>query len=985
MKNFFSEIWKKTGSRVWLIVTAALLVLCVVVAVLASTMFWSTLSSVFGGRRIVYADDGDSEGLAYQTDEGYENKAASVEAGNRVNETITDEGMVLLKNEEGALPLAEGAKISVFGKNSVEIAYGGTGSGGGDYTDADDIYDSLEAAGFVTNDALRSFYENDSRSGSGRSDNPSIENAGVDSLDTGETPVSMYDDDLKSTFSDYSDAALVVITRISGEGWDLPTIENRDDEGLVARHYLSLDRNERALLDMVCSSGFDHVILVINSANAMELGFLEDETDEAYHDEIDGAVLMGLPGSSGVMSLGRILSGEVTPSGHLVDTCVSDLTADPTFENFGSNAQNGSSNRYTSGGADSNYYFVDYEEDIYVGYRYYETRALEDGEEWYDDAVVYPFGYGMSYAEFGYTLESSAEVELGSEPFTVEVNVENTSDTYSGKAVVQIYASAPYEANGIPKAHKVLAGFAKTGELEPGDDETVEITVDPYYFASYDMSGDGGYVLESGEYTFYVSTDAHTPVCTISGTLAADIRYETDPHNEGAVVENRYSDDDITASDYALKSVMKRGEWESTYPSAPTADDRAASAELIAALDDRSHNNPEAGTYTTMPELGAALPVMDVETDEDGNETPIYLQLKNLAGADYGDERWESLLNALTVDQMNDMILNAAFNTAAIEHIGKPLTTDSDGPVGWVNFMLQGFVPGCAYASECLIAQTWNVDLAYDMGVSVGNESLVGSGSAIYTGWYAPAMNIHRSAFGGRNFEYYSEDPFLSGKLAASVAEGARSKGVITYIKHFAVNEQETDRDSNGLVTWLTEQAMREIYLKPFEICVKEGGTLGVMSSFNRIGVKWTGGDYRLLTEILRGEWGFEGAVICDFNSSSYMNTKQMAYAGGDLNLANTPMRTRVWADSSSAADVTVLRNCAKNILFATANSNAINRDIAGYRMPVWQVVMIVVICVIVAGLAVWGVFAVRGALKAAKSKPSDDASQPPEEPADRS
>ncbi len=906
---------------------------------------------------------------------------ASVEAGNRVNETITDEGMVLLKNEEGALPLAEGAKISVFGKNSVEIAYGGTGSGGGDYTDADDIYDSLEAAGFVTNDALRSFYENDSRSGSGRSDNPSIENAGVDSLDTGETPVSMYDDDLKSTFSDYSDAALVVITRISGEGWDLPTIENRDDEGLVARHYLSLDRNERALLDMVCSSGFDHVILVINSANAMELGFLEDETDEAYHDEIDGAVLMGLPGSSGVMSLGRILSGEVTPSGHLVDTCVSDLTADPTFENFGSNAQNGSSNRYTSGGADSNYYFVDYEEDIYVGYRYYETRALEDGEEWYDDAVVYPFGYGMSYAEFGYTLESSAEVELGSEPFTVEVNVENTSDTYSGKAVVQIYASAPYEANGIPKAHKVLAGFAKTGELEPGDDETVEITVDPYYFASYDMSGDGGYVLESGEYTFYVSTDAHTPVCTISGTLAADIRYETDPHNEGAVVENRYSDDDITASDYALKSVMKRGEWESTYPSAPTADDRAASAELIAALDDRSHNNPEAGTYTTMPELGAALPVMDVETDEDGNETPIYLQLKNLAGADYGDERWESLLNALTVDQMNDMILNAAFNTAAIEHIGKPLTTDSDGPVGWVNFMLQGFVPGCAYASECLIAQTWNVDLAYDMGVSVGNDAMY----ANIQGWYAPAMNIHRSAFGGRNFEYYSEDPFLSGKLAASVAEGARSKGVITYIKHFAVNEQETDRDSNGLVTWLTEQAMREIYLKPFEICVKEGGTLGVMSSFNRIGVKWTGGDYRLLTEILRGEWGFEGAVICDFNSSSYMNTKQMAYAGGDLNLANTPMRTRVWADSSSAADVTVLRNCAKNILFATANSNAINRDIAGYRMPVWQVVMIVVICVIVAGLAVWGVFAVRGALKAAKSKPSDDASQPPEEPADRS
>lgn len=967
MKNIISAIWKNISTRVWLIVTSVLLVLAIVVSSLASTLLYGTVASFLGGQRIVYADD-DSEGMAYQTDEGYEDNKSALAMGNAVNERITDEGMVLLKNEN-ALPLSKGAKISVFGKNSVNLAYGGSGSGGGSTEGAKTIYDSLSAAGFTYNTALKNFYESN-KSGSGRPSNPAIENAGVVGLATGETPVANYDASLKASFSEYADAALVVVTRAGGEGWDLPrTMRNTSGARSDSDHYLQLDQNETELLQMVCSSGFEHVIVLVNAANAMELGFLDDPSHYAYNEKIDGAILMGMPGSSGVMSLGRILNGEANPSGHLVDTYVRDLTKDPTYVNFGDNVQNGSSNIYVSGGKNTDYRFVDYEEGIYVGYRYYETRALTDGEEWYKKAVVYPFGYGLSYTSFEYKLNNKTEAEtpLDNNLFEVEVEVENTGSV-KGKAVVQLYASAPYTSGQIEKSAKTLVGFVKTKILEPGQSETVKIEVDPYYIASYDYNDANGnnfkgYELDAGNYTFYVSKDAHTVVETFTKTLSAGLRYENSTVNAEVTVENLYSDG-VTASDYMLESVMTRANWDGSFPTTPTNQSREASEQLIDEIADRTHNDPNASKYTDMPTFGAALPVIDTVTDENGNKTDVYLQLKNLAGADFNDERWEQLLNALTTEEMNNLVLNAAFNTAAIEKIGKPLTTDSDGPVGWVNFMIQGFVQGCAYASECLIAQTWNVDLAYDMGVSVGNESLIGSGSVTYTGWYAPAMNIHRSAFGGRNFEYYSEDCLLSGRMGASVVKGAKSKGVITYIKHFAVNEQETDRDTNGLVTWLTEQSLREIYLRPFEITVKEGETTGVMSSFNRIGARWTGGDYRLLTSILRNEWGFEGAVICDFNMSSYMNTKQMAYAGGDLNLANTPMRTREWSDASSSADMTVLRRCVKNILFATANSNAINREIAGYKMPVWQVVMILVDCAIVVGCSVWGALVIRKALK---------------------
>lgn len=951
MKDIFLTIWRKVHSRVWFIVTCVILVLSIVIGSVASTALYPLVNSVLPGERPVYAED-DGSGAGFELDAGYETANKSIETANAVNERVVDEGMVLLKNND-ALPLKAGSKISVFGKNSVDIAYGGTGSGGGKTEGAPTVKDSLEDAGFSVNTTLWNFYTNNGASGNGRSENPAIENGGVNHLETGETAQSRYTDAVKASYNNFKDAALIVFTRISGEGWDLP------------KDYLTLDQNEQDLVTAVCGAGFEHVIVLLNAANPIEAGFIKD------NDKIDGALIIGLPGFSGINSLGKILKGDVNPSGHTVDTYDRDHSVTPANANFGNHGvDNG--NRYTVDGANQDYYYVDYEEGIYVGYRYYETRGLND-EEWYNSQVAYPFGFGLSYSTFEYEIvdKSSITSTLTKDKFSVTVKVSNT-DNVAGKAVVQIYAAAPYTPGEIEKSAKVLVGFAKTEEIRAKSDSTVTIEIDPYYLASYDhkdlnKNDNKGYELDDGTYTFYVSTDAHTSIDTFTKTLDSDIIYDKDPVT-GTDVDNLYTDNAEAKfnSDYMLESVLSRNDWEGTAPTTPTAEDKAVTAELISILRDRTENNPN--TYTTGITTGENLPVIGTETDEDGKEVDVYLQLKNLYGVEYddsnGNDYWNKLLNAVTVDEMNSLVLEGAFRSAAIEKIGKALTIDSDGPVGWTNFMIQGFRFGCAYASETLIGQTWSEELAKAVGVSVGNEGLFGNGTQSYTGWYAPGANIHRSQFGGRNFEYFSEDPFLTGKMAAAEAGGAKSKGIVTYMKHFAVNEQETNRDTNGLVTWLNEQSLREIYLKQFEIAVKESGTLGIMSSFNRVGAVWAGGDYRLLTTILRNEWGFKGSVICDFNMQSYMDLKQMAYAGGDLNLANTPLRMRVWAKADSNDDMNVLRNCTKNILYAYANSNAVNRDVIGYLMPVWQMVMIIVICVLIAGCGVWGVFAVRGALK---------------------
>ena len=935
-------IIKNKGSRIWLIVTSIVLVVMLVLNYLVTVPYYSVVCLVLGSKRAIY-EEGTEAAYPYQT----ESKEQAREQGAELTQQVAEEGIVLLKNENNALPMQSGAKISVFGKNSVNLVFGGSGSGGGDTSASKTLYESLEAAGFQTNPALKTFYEDDSKSGSARDGNPKIENNGNSNIVATETPYDMLvSNGLPDTYADYSDAAVVVFSRIGGEGFDLPRTSTDDPD----RHYLELTPDEQELLRQVTSAGFDRVIVIINSANAMELGFLEDDS----YGRIDAAINLPGPGSTGAMAVGEILAGTVNPSGHLADTYVADLTQDPTWANFGDNlTDNG--DKYTN--VDG--YFVDYEEGIYVGYRYYETRGYTDGEDWYQSHVVYPFGYGLSYTDFEWTVDAgsleNAAIDANT-TYTVKVTVKNTGSV-AGKDVVQLYATAPYTAGGIEKAYKVLVGFAKTDTLQPGESQTMEISVDPYSFASYDYSdanGNGfmGYELEKGEYSLHVSRNAHDTVREIPFTLTADVTYATDP-TTGAEVTNRFED----ADDHLTNGTLSRADWEGTWPQAPTDEDRTLSAELVAAIEDKTNNNPN--TYTEMPVTGAEY------------DTPI--TLRDMAGVAYDDPKWDEFLDQLTADEMVKIYNEAAFQTYDVSRLEIPYTKESDGPVGFCNFMSDKNIYGTnAYTCEVMLAQTWNTALSEKMGECIGEEGKWGDSEnrvsgMPYSGLYGPGANIHRSAFGGRNFEYFSEDSYLTGMMAAYEIKGGQSQGIFMTMKHFALNEQETHRSTGyASCSWVTEQAMREVYIKAFEIAVKVADNHAVMSSFNRIGTRWTGGDYRLLTEVLRGEWGFEGLVICDFNTNSYMNTKQEAYAGGDLNLAED----RFWNsfDATSSSDVTVIRQAMHNVMYTLSNTNAVNGKVTGYAMPVWEIILFIADGVIALGLLIWGFFAIR---KARRSKES--------------
>ena len=996
------KIWNCIASRVWLIVAPIIAIILVVVNVLSySPLLYEVFNLVLGGPTAIYAPGTEP---AYTTN--FTSKDEVYNAARDMNQEIVEEGSVLLKNKDNALPIATpvsdssvsaNPKISVFGKNSVNLAFGGSGSGGANTSNATDLYTGLEAAGYDLNPALREFYNDTGRSGPVRAANSAnLDDGDTVILSTAETPQSMYDDAVKSSYSEYSDAAIVVITRIGGEGFDLPRLmrgatgyRNEDD------HFLQLDANEEDLIAAVCDAGFDKVIILINSGNALELGFLEEDspyvTQKGYEidpSKIDAAIWMGMPGESGTYGVGRILNGQVTPSGHLADTYATDFKQDPTWMNFGDNRITKVGN--TPGGdqyvfsvsTESPYYFVDYEEGIYVGYRYYETRGAED-EAWYNDNVVYPFGYGLSYTTFEWAIDDDSAIrgvsieKTGS--YDVSVTVTNTGD-YAGKEVVQLYGHAPYFDGEIEKSHVVLVGFAKTGLLEPGESETVTLTFDPYYLASYDYkdqngNGNKGYELDaSSDYALYIASNAHDVQFEIPFTVASDILYTEDPVTGNPVV-NRYTDcaDADFNSDTGLETVLSRTDWEGTFPVSPTEAERQGSSELLAALQDVSHNNPTDFSSIEMPitEEDAGITLRSLLFDENGE---FVRDEDGNPYVDYDDERWQAFIEQPSVADMAYQYDYASYVIQPIESIGFPRVNCADGPVGWACFMDQvRFYDTVSYCCETLVATTWSEDVAYRFGQMVGDEGIVGNekgDKTPYSGWYAPGMNIHRSPFGGRNFEYYSEDGFLSGRIGANQVAGCRSKGVFTFIKHFAANEQETHRSISGDCSWLTEQSLREIYLRPFEMSVKEGGSRALMTSFNRIGTRWTGGDYRLLTEILREEWGFQGTVLCDFNTiPAYMNSRQMAYAGGDLNLATQP---RSWCDESSAADVYILQKCFKNTAYTVVNSNAMVGEIIGYNPPLWTTLLTVADCVIAAGLVIWGVCVIVKAFKKDKKEKAE-------------
>lgn len=988
----FKFVWKY--ARVWLIVS-----LCVIIVFFTATMVATqndflagTIDTVLGGERRVHkSGDPDKYNRYPKTTDGFKQFQTDLKLGDsviasgsekrdvlaeakRLNEEIVGEGVTLLKNKNDALPLADGARISVFGKNSANIVLGGSGSGGGNAKNSVSLYEGLENAEFKLNPTLVDFYES-KQSGEGRGDNPAI-GAKVTGLVIGETPQSRYTDAVKNSYDGYSDAALIVFSRIGGEGFDLPRLQKTEYNGAPVdgskeggQHYLELDKNEEDLLNAVIDCGkFKKVIVLINCATSMELGFIEET------DGIDAALWIGSPGGSGANAIGRVLNGKITPSGHLVDTYVRDFTADPTWQNFGDNlAQNG--NAYLAGGAELGSYYVEYEESIYLGYRYYETRSFQDvyrfgtDNGWYDKNVVYPFGYGMSYADFEWTLVSAETTANGTvldkttnNKITVTVNVKNKeSSKYAGKDVVQLYYTAPYITNGIEKAHVVLGGFVKTKLLKPGESENYTVTLDIEDMASYDYNdanGNGfeGYELDAGLYTVYAGRNAHDcwasdDAIKLEYSLLDGITYPLDIYGSQAKSDNRFA----SMSEYMDGKTMSRASFNATFPKTPTRAEREISSEVKDAL-----------TFKYDDTNGEYVKKFLSSKDAKAGEASAS-QLYELIGADYEDPRWESILDKLSLDQMLELVGQGNFHTVGLENIGKPRTIDPDGPAGFTNFMGDPTVHDtCFYASECLIGATFNSDLANDMGVMVGLESLVGytkGDGRTYSGWYAPAVNIHRSPFSGRNWEYYSEDPFLSGAMGANVVIGAQSKGVYTYVKHFVLNDQETCRDADGLITWADEQAFRELYLKPFRMIVEDGDTHAVMSSFNRIGTEWAGGSYALLTEVLRMEWGFEGMVISDYNlSNAYMHPDQMIRAGGDLNLSQDykPSEGASRAGMTDEVQRAALRTATKNILFTVVNSNAMNGTgegvVWGTAMALWKVWLIVAnvaLVVLLGGL--WG------------------------------
>ena len=1001
------------GTIVWAVVTVILAIVLTVVTVLEYGLLEPIFTTVLGGPMPI---QGDNALDIYKSD--YSSKAEGVEAGNELNVRIAEEGFILLLNENNALPIdtsTKKAKVSVFGHNSVDLVLGGSGSGGLSGVKAATIYEGLEEGNFEYNPVLRDFYESGA-AGDKRSSNPALadSSAAAPTLDIGETPVSNYTSEVKSSFKDYNDAAIVVISRIGGESFDVPRSQNVQNGGIEGNHYLQLDKNEYDMLDMV-TSRFDKVIVVLNTLTSFQCDFIEqyNNTDEK---RIDAVLWIGGPGATGIKAIGSILNGTVNPSGRTVDIYSKNFASDPTWVNFGDGSQTltdadvdhaENTAFLQSGSVIPGYNMVSYEEGVYVGYRYYETRGYEESlsgnDGWYLRNVVFPFGYGLSYTEFSQSMTVSGSLEAD-DKVLVEVTVKNIGDV-AGKEVVQLYVNKPYTYGGIEKPYVVLIDFAKTKLLEPGGTDVISFTVDPYDLASYDYNDANGnsfkgYELESGDYKFIIAKNSHVEGANNTFesqvvNLAENRLWEYDPDNydeDKAKVENLYTDVGYDSLDYKLSDVtadghkrkgMSRTDFEGTFPTAPTKDEREVNLEPMSGWDgktfnelekiqNREHNNPEVALIDEMPLTGQQVnytlrDLVDLETGE----------------VDYDNEKWEELLNSITFEEMCELVNNGAFQTVAIESIGKNLTNDSDGPVGFVNFMPgkdKWYEDNTTFVCQIVIGSTWNKDLAYQMGKIVGDNGLWGAikGNNIpYSGWYAPAVNLHRSPFGGRNFEYYSEDPVLSGKLAVNVINGAASKGVYTDLKHFALNDQETNRA--GVSTFCTEQAFRELYLKPFEIAVKgkddpamvetaksDGitkfkGTKGIMSSFNRVGNTWAGGDYRLMTKILRNEWGFRGLVISDYKTdNSFMDSKQMLYAGNDLILAS--MTNLMWedADKTSIQDVYVLRQATKNILYTVANSNSIQIDIVGYKMEWWKTVTIVVDCVVPVVLAVWGFFAIR-------------------------
>lgn len=964
---------KGTGVKKWGILTAisAILMVALIIGSTIAFRYTTTINVALDVEtyKIVKGDsDADTEYFKSDFASDEEREAYEEELCARLEE----EGAALLMNDNEALPLSSGAKVSLFAHGSVDLMYGGTGSGAVDTASAPSFKDALTSVGIEVNETLWDLYSSEDMMEKYSRLTP---DAISDTLEANtqygvnEAPWSEIEGGAADSFADYGDAAIVVLARSGGEGADLPSGENGTDDDWIAGtegdgNYLALSQEEKDLLaglkELKDDGTFKSIIVLLNSSNAIELDFLNPDICGVDYG-IDSCMWIGDVGQTGINGVARLIAGEVSPSGSIVDTFTYDNMTNPAMYNFYTQAYpNAADYDLMTDGPDVQGMYSVYQEGVYLGYRYYETR-YEDavmgtanvGDYDYTSQVAYSFGHGISYTDFEY---SDYSVTAGDDGFDVNVTVTNAGDTYTGKKTVQVYFQSPYtdydKENGIEKASVELCGFAKTDELAPGESEDVTIHVDKDELRTYDSNNAKTYILDAGDYYFTVADGAHEAVNNVlaaKGYTTADgmdaegdaaVTYKwtnseldteifSTSEATGAKITNLFDESDPNKSSDAPGEVtwLTRSDWEGTFPTAPaelTVNDTLAASLAITQYDGSQADSVE------MPTLGA-----------DGD-----LALASLIGADYDDPMWEDLLDQLTYEDMVNTITLGFHNTAAIPNIGKAATKDENGPQG-LTAALTGGESAMCYTSEDVMAATFNTELMEDVGRCIGEDCLAMG----YSGLYGPGVNMHRTAYSGRNFEYYSEDPHISGAICTAEVQGIQSKGVYVYLKHVALNDSESSR--RGVNTWLNEQTAREIYLEVADKAVIDGGAWCTMSGFNRWGSTWCGAYAALQTDYLRGELGMRGMSITDYSGSSkYMDLCDALIAGTDI--YDSPDPTIHTANAANyendAYIVTQMREAMHNILYTVVNSNAMNglseADTMKQVTPWWQIALIALIVV---------------------------------------
>ena len=957
---------KGTGIRKWGILTGVFAVLLVAL-IIGTTIAFQYATTINVALNVstykIIKGDSDTDTEYFKSDFSSDEERTSYEE--ELCATVEAEGAALLKNDNEALPLAEGAKVSLFAHGSVDLMYGGTGSGAVDTASAPTLKDALTSNGIEVNETLWDFYSSDDMMEKYSRKTP---DAISDTLEANtqyavnEAPWSEVEEGAGDSFAEYGDAAIVVFSRSGGEGADLPSGENGTDADYISGqegsgNYLELSQEEMDLLAglkaLKDNGTFKSIIVLLNSSNAIELDFLNPDICGVDYG-IDACMWIGDVGQTGINGVGQLLSGAVSPSGSIVDTFCYDNLTNPAMYNFYTQAYpNASDYELLTDGPDVQGMYSVYQEGIYLGYRYYETRyedvvmgTANAGDYDYNTQVAYPFGYGLSYTDFEYSDFSAVATDDG---FDITVTVTNTGDTYSGKKTVQVYFQSPYtdydKENGIEKASVELCGFDKTEVLAPGESETVTIHVDKSELRTYDSNNAQTYILDAGDYYFTVADGAHEAVNNVLAAKgytpdsaaamdaegSADLTFrwnnaELDTtifatsEATGAEITNLFDEADPNKSSDAPGEVtwLSRSDWEGTFPTAP--------AELSA--NETMAENLEFTQYDPEDYEDVEMPTLEADNG---------LALASLIGADYDDPMWDDLLDQLTFEEMVNTITLGFHNTAACPSIGKTATKDENGPQG-LTAALTGGESAMCYTSEDVMAATFNVELMEDLGRCIGEDCLAMG----YSGLYGPGVNMHRTAYSGRNFEYYSEDPFVSGTICAAEVQGIQSKGVYVYLKHVALNDSESSR--RGVNTWLNEQTAREIYLEVADKAVVDGGAWCTMSGFNRWGTKWCGEYEALQTDYLRGELGMRGMSITDYSGSSqYMDLCDALIAGTDIwdSPDATIHTTNAYNYEDDAYIVTQMREAMHNILYTVVNSNAMNGLSEADRLesvtPWWQ------------------------------------------------